>query len=167
LSVLLLDKEGAILECNKGVLALHGYREKEEIKGKSYEILLPEKERKHAKADLAKVFKDEKIHLQKYTLKRKDGKLIDAELSASLFFDETLQENFVVVAAYDIAERIQIEKEIEEYRNSLEVLVKERTKELENKNKMLEQMNKLFVGRELRMKELKDEIEQLKQQKNK
>lgn len=39
----------------------------------------------------------------------------------------------------------------------------ERTAELEEKNKELERVNKLFVGRELRMAELKEEVKRLKE----
>lgn len=41
--------------------------------------------------------------------------------------------------------------------------VKERTAELEAKNAELERMNRLFVGRELRMVELKQKINELEQ----
>ena len=40
----------------------------------------------------------------------------------------------------------------------------ERTAELEEKNEQLEQFNKLFVGRELRMAELKERIETLEKE---
>ncbi|MBW2616938.1 MAG: hypothetical protein JRD02_12290, partial [Deltaproteobacteria bacterium] len=43
----------------------------------------------------------------------------------------------------------------------LEELVKERTAELEEKNAELERMNDLFVGREFRIKELRDRVKEL------
>ena len=43
----------------------------------------------------------------------------------------------------------------------LETLVKEQTNKLEEKVTELERMNDLFVGRELRIKELKDKIKEL------
>ncbi len=58
----------------------------------------------------------------------------------------------------DITDRKQAEQELVEYRENLEDLVKERTKELEDKNKELERFNDLFVDREFRIKELKDQI---------
>lgn len=48
-----------------------------------------------------------------------------------------------------------------ELNKELEQKVKERTLELEQKNTALERMNKLFIGRELRMIELKNEIKDL------
>ena len=62
----------------------------------------------------------------------------------------------------EITELKQAEEELIKYRKHLEELVKERTSELEDKNKKLERTNKAFVGRELRMKELKEEIEKVK-----
>ena len=60
----------------------------------------------------------------------------------------------------DITERKEAEDELSNYRNNLEELVRERTKELEEKNEKLEKFNKLFVEREFRIKELKDRIKE-------
>jgi PAS domain S-box-containing protein len=56
--------------------------------------------------------------------------------------------------AQDITDRNRAEEELQKYREHLEELVKERTAELER-------LNKVFVGRELRMKELKNRIAEL------
>ncbi len=64
----------------------------------------------------------------------------------------------------DITEKKQYELEITKYRDHLEDLVQERTLELEKKNKELERMNNLFVGREFRIKELRDKIAELNDQ---
>ena len=61
----------------------------------------------------------------------------------------------------DIIERKRIEEELQKHRDHLEELVKERTGELNEKNEELEKFNRLFVGRELRMIELKKRIEEL------
>ena len=64
----------------------------------------------------------------------------------------------------DITDRKHAELELEKHRVHLEKLVKDRTHELEEKNKELEQFNNLFVGREFRIKELRDEVEKLERQ---
>ena len=61
----------------------------------------------------------------------------------------------------DITEHIQAEQELNNYREHLEELVKERTIELKDKNKKLEELNELFVNREFRIKELKDKVKEL------
>ncbi|MCB0807004.1 MAG: PAS domain S-box protein [Bacteroidales bacterium] len=81
------------------------------------------------------------------------------------------EEGYVYALARDVTERKQAEVELLKYRENLENLVEERTheleiknKELEEKNDELEHFNQLFIGREFRINELKNEIVRLKQQ---
>ncbi len=53
-------------------------------------------------------------------------------------------------------------EELKKYRENLEEIIKERTADLEKKNLDLKRLNKLFVGREFRIKELRDKIKDLK-----
>ncbi len=62
---------------------------------------------------------------------------------------------------YEVTERVETEKELRKLNDELERRVRDRTVELENTNRDLENMNRLFVGRELRMKELKAMIAEL------
>jgi len=77
-------------------------------------------------------------------LKDRHGKVIGAI--------ETLQ---------DITKRKQDEEILSNVNAELEEQVAKRTAELEEKNAELESMNKVFVGRELRMAELKEQIDKL------
>jgi len=58
-------------------------------------------------------------------------------------------------------------RELEELTKNLEGKVKERTRELEKRLSELERFHKLTVGRELKMMDLKKEIEKLKRKSNK
>jgi len=61
----------------------------------------------------------------------------------------------------DITENIQAQDEIKKLNAELEQRVIERTEELEATLNDVERMNKLFIGRELRIKELRDKIKEL------
>lgn len=61
----------------------------------------------------------------------------------------------------EIKMRKKAEEKLEKYREHLEELVKDRTTELKEKNVELERMNDVFVGREFRIKELRDKINEL------
>ena len=61
----------------------------------------------------------------------------------------------------DISELKQIQVELKKYKDNLEELVKTRTRELEEKNEALKNYNKLFVGREFRIAELKEKMAEL------
>ncbi len=62
---------------------------------------------------------------------------------------------------------VNMAQQQEESYKELEKRVEERTAELKSKNEQLERMNKLFVGREFRIKELKEQVKALERQLNK
>jgi GAF domain-containing protein len=59
--------------------------------------------------------------------------------------------------------RKQAEEALCRLNEELEQRVRERTRELERRNHELEQLNKVFVGRELKMVELKKRIGELEE----
>jgi len=68
----------------------------------------------------------------------------------------------IILAMEDITIRRDLEKKLAEYTKGLEDKVRERTEELSNRIKELEELNKSMIGREIKMVELKKEIEELK-----
>jgi len=70
--------------------------------------------------------------------------------------------DYANVYGLDITKRKQEEKELEQHREHLEVLVNERTVELNKKIEELERFHNAMVDREFRIKELRDEVDRLK-----
>lgn len=90
--------------------------------------------------------------------RNKNGHAVWTIVSATPMFhpENDFAGSFAMIT--DITKRKKAEEELKEHREHLEELVSERTSELEKKNVELERFNKLFVGRELRMVELKKTI---------
>ena len=61
----------------------------------------------------------------------------------------------------DITDLKKAEQELAKHREHLEELVKERTKALEDKTNQLEEFNKVMLDRELRIIEMKEEVNEL------
>lgn len=70
----------------------------------------------------------------------------------------------IVLAMEDITVRKELENKLAEHTKGLEAKVAQRTEELQKRVKELEELNKTMVGRELKMVELKKEIEASKKQ---
>jgi len=92
-------------------------------------------------------------------LARKDGVKVPVEITANHFEFNGQEYNCGFVR--DISERKQMDEELTKHREHLEELVEVRTAEIEKKKAEVERLNKLFVGRELRMIELKEKIREL------
>ena len=72
-----------------------------------------------------------------------------------------LTENIIKIGECLCGECARMYEKILEYAGTLEIKVKERTAKLEAKMAEIERMNRLFVGRELRMVELKERLKAL------
>ncbi|MBU8892337.1 MAG: PAS domain S-box protein [Bacteroidales bacterium] len=91
---------------------------------------------------------------------RKDNSLFDCLIRITpLNLSNPSEGNIAVIS--DISGRKQVEAELKKHREILEDLVQERTDELEKSLENVERMNELFVGREFRIKELRDKVEEL------
>jgi len=91
--------------------------------------------------------------------KTKDGHIFPVEINANYLEYDGQGYNLAMVR--DISGRKQAEEELHKLNEELEQRVRQRTAELEKKNAELQKTNKLFVGRELRMVELKERIGEL------
>ncbi|MBT7040886.1 MAG: PAS domain S-box protein, partial [Bacteroidetes bacterium] len=74
------------------------------------------------------------------------------------------EQNTMVSTVIDVSSQKKAEMELSKHKDKLEELVTKRTAELEEKNQELERMNDVFVGREFRIKELRDQVKDLENQ---
>ncbi|MDD5286195.1 MAG: MASE3 domain-containing protein [Desulfuromonadaceae bacterium] len=95
---------------------------------------------------------EETLHLQAVEL--------EEEVAERQMAQESLEEKALLLEE-EIEKRQKAQDELEQLNVNLEQRVRERTAELEEKNRELEHFNKLFVNRELRMVELKERIREL------
>ena len=70
-------------------------------------------------------------------------------------------EEGAIITSEDITKRILTENELIEYRNYLEELVKERTLELQEKNRELDNAIRVFAGREMTIRDMRKIIRKL------
>ncbi len=94
-------------------------------------------------------------------MKHKSGKTFNGELSGKIYKTKNFKGTTGTIR--DITDRKRAEQEILKLKDSLEVQVAQKTKELDEQNKHLQRFNDAMVDRELRMKELYDENEKLKE----
>ena len=141
-----------IIDINRAFEELTNYKPLEII-GKSVKTLFLEED----KIDkiINESIKKKTVRSRELTLISKDKKKILVDISVSVREDKKGNSIGYFASITDIAE-------IKKFQESLEEQVKERTKELQDKIRELEKFQKITVGRELKMIELKKKIERLK-----
>jgi len=141
-----------IIDINRAFEELTNYKPLEII-GKSVKTLFLEED----KIDkiINESIKKKTVRSRELTLISKDKKKILVDISVSVREDKKGNSIGYFASITDITE-------IKKFQESLEERVKERTKELQDKIRELEKFQKITVGRELKMIELKKEIERLK-----
>ena len=138
------DMEGRFLEVNDSYCRLIGYSREELLKKKISDIEAKEKPEETAQR-IQKIMKAGGDRFESQH-KRKDGRIVDIEISVN-YMKETGR---LFVFIRDITERKKAEEELKKVNEQLKSKVEE-----------FEKLNKLSVGRELRMVELKKRIEEL------
>jgi len=151
--------DNTIVDINPAFANILGRSVEETLKLNKWEII-PEKYIQKENQIIEVLEKDDKISIYETEFIHNDGHLVPVIIRVQLF--ERDNENFIMSSVEDITKRKLAEDELKKHRENLEDLVRERTKNLEDKNTELEKFNNLFVDREFRMKELRDELDSLK-----
>lgn len=135
--------DGTIESWNKGAEKLYGYKA-DEIIGKNILEIVPGDKKQESTNILEQIAAGKNVNIIETTRVKKDGKVINVSLTISPILDE---QNKIIGAssiARDISERLKARSDFEEKLHDQEKL------------------NRLMVGRELKMVELKKQIIELK-----
>ncbi|WP_444998569.1 PAS domain S-box protein [Aliikangiella sp. IMCC44359] len=143
-----ISPEGKITDVNQATIKVTGLA-REHLIGTDFSNYFTEPQQ--AQAGYQKVFEKGFVTDYPLTIRNKDGRLIDVLYNASIYKDVGGNVLGVFAAARDVTAQRQAEAEVAE----------QRQKELERLAE-LERFRKLTVGRELKMIELKKEIEELR-----
>lgn len=141
-AILMVDRDRTIMSVNRAFLELFGYSW-EELEGKSVRIIHPSQESFENFARAAYPALEEAPLRIEWELKKKDGTVfpIDGTYSAITGPDGSVVGHVGIIR--DITDRRQSERELREYREHLEDMVSDRTRELQEAQKALVQREKL------------------------
>lgn len=98
--------------------------------------------------------------------RHKDGRTVWVLVSSASLLDEKNQFQGAFAMHTDITDRKKAEESLQKLTETLELRVKDRTAQIEAKNEELQRTLRVFVGRELKMVELKKRISELEKQMN-
>jgi PAS domain S-box-containing protein len=144
-----ISPEGKITDVNEATIKVTGVS-REELIGTDFSNYFTEPDK--ARAGYQRVFAEGSVTDYPLTIRHENGRLTEVLYNASVYKDADGNVLGVFAAARDVTAQRRAEAEITEQRG----------KELERLAE-LERFQKLTVGRELKMIELKKEIEELKQ----
>jgi len=133
------SREGKIIDMNDAALELFGYDSLEELRQLQVpDLYVNPQEREELYNEVV-----ECGYTKEYPadLRRKDGSIRHTLVTAVGQYDENGGLTGLQGTIRDITEQKRNEEELKKYRNKLEVLVAERTRELEDKTKNLEEIN--------------------------
>ncbi|MRR17159.1 MAG: PAS domain S-box protein [Deltaproteobacteria bacterium] len=154
--IVIATADGRIIEANDYYLSMIGYSREEFRTGKiNWRAITPPEWLAADDKAIADVLREDTSSPYEKQYLLRDGTRIDILIAvASLPGDEQQLAAFIL----DITDRKRAEREVLRLNEELEKRVAQRTAELQVKNEELERLNRVFVDRELRMRELKRQI---------
>jgi PAS domain S-box-containing protein len=159
------DRDGRYLGFNRAYETFFGAT-RDQLIGKTVFDISPRELAESYRAKDSELFESGGVQQYESQVKNTHGVLRDVIFNKAVYTDSQGTNIGLIGAILDITELKQAEEALNRLNEELEQRVRERTKELERRNYELEQMNKAFVGRELRMAELKERIRGLEKEAN-
>lgn len=135
--VVVYDMKGKAMYVNPAFEQAFGFSQ-QELLGKQIDFV-PEANWPETKAAIESMLQGKKIHLFETQRKTKKGRVLDVQLSSTLYFDRDGESVGNIVTLRDISAQKRAERELKRYHDQLEENVRERTAELREANEQLEQ----------------------------
>jgi len=136
-AIFVLSPEHRILEWNEQAEHLYG-RQRQEVLNKDYlRLFVPEEIRDRVATDMRKVLSGKTIKSFENSIRIRDGSRRILLWNASALFDAKGQPIGVIAVGQDITDRKRMEDELRHHREYLELIVNERTANLQEVNKQL------------------------------
>lgn len=163
LPVFYKDKNGIYLGCNKAFTDVMGVTQ-DDIVGKTVFQLWPsELAEEYHKQDITLVENPEH-QVYEFKVKNKEGELRNVIFAKDIFFDDKGLPAGLVGAFLDITEQKRTTEQLEKYKNHLELLVKERTEELESANEELTAANDELLDQRSILQSTLNQLKETQQQ---
>ena len=160
--------DGQMLQINTTFAGMLGYTIEEIQQINFAQITHPDDIAKSQESIRSLLADEQIIYQMEKRYIHKNGDIVWANVSTTLLRDEHRSPLYLITNIVDITERKRSElqreallEEINKLNAELEHRVAQRTAELSAKTAELEKINKVFVDRELRMRELKERIAEL------
>lgn len=157
-------KDDKVVWASKAAENILGWPVEKWLKEPSIAFIYPSQE-EFARVNREVIYKDiaRRDHLvYEYDYVHKDGHRVPALVIMRAIDKEDLKQGFIL-SMIDNTERRKAQDLAQKLNEALEQKVRERTAELEEKLRELERFREATVDRELRMKQLKEEVAQLKE----
>ncbi len=167
----LILENGVFTDCNEATLKMLQFVSKKDIIGKTPNELSPDLQPSGESSEsLANenITKAKELGYHRFQWVHTNSKNEWMFFDVALTYLPSIGSDTFYTVWRDITEIKQAQAELNEYHKNLEGIVERRTNELQakntelkSKNEKLEQYNELFVGREFRIKELKEKLKEL------
>ncbi len=163
-AIFIIDLEDKLVRANRAFYTLSGLSQAEAIGRDITTIIHPQGEPDPCPVCQARINREDAfVSMEADHPDNPTGRPI--EVMVKMIRNDSGEVLSVLMGIHDLSRQRHLEQEIIKHRDHLEELVKKRTSELEERNFQLRELNRNFVGRELRMAELKEEIAVLKENK--
>lgn len=154
-AIVILDSNGFVVDVNRRLIDWLGYSP-EEVRGVHVLKLpyIPAKSRALIAAKFAKRLLGKPLEPYELEFTAKNGSTVIGRIYAKIVVDPKTEKKYDLAMISDVTEEALAKKRFEEQQKKLEQKVIE-----------FERINKLMIGRELKMKQLKDRIRELERKK--